>query len=283
RLAEVELLLSDPGKAQPRAEAAQRWYLQVLQGEHEGRKFHVAGSMTFGRSVKCELCFGDAQLSRRHCEFFLKDEVLQVKDLASSNGVFVNGAKVAAALLKPGDQLRMGSVTLLVIGPRFEAEPVLEDNEDATLFVRAVDLPKPLAKASRPAAQAAVNPLHAAARAQATAEPQVPGKQLHVLLGLLVLPGAALAFWLLACPIGECDWREPTVSARAALGRLAPQPAARSRRESRRPVVCRPAGWPVLPGPGLVQPRAGQPAGPAWAARGAPAGEGGATGSLPRR
>ncbi|MDX5373126.1 MAG: FHA domain-containing protein [Pseudomonadaceae bacterium] len=197
RLAEVELLLSDPGKAQPRAEAAQRWYLQVLQGEHEGRKFHVAGSMTFGRSVKCELCFGDAQLSRRHCEFFLKDEVLQVKDLASSNGVFVNGAKVAAALLKPGDQLRMGSVTLLVIGPRVEAEPVLEDNEDATLFVRAVDLPKPLAKASRPAAQAAVNPLHAAARAQATAEPQVPGKQLHVLLGLLVLTGAALAFWLL--------------------------------------------------------------------------------------
>ncbi|MEO4047443.1 FHA domain-containing protein [Pseudomonas sp. CAU 1711] len=199
RLGEVELLLSDPGKAQPRAEAAQRWFLQVLQGEHEGRKFHVAGSMTFGRSVKCELCFGDAQLSRRHCEFYLKDEVLQVKDLASANGVFVNGEKVAAALLKPGDQLRMGSVTLLVIGPRVEAEQVAEENEDATQFVRAVDLPKPLAKASRPAAaQAALNPLHAAARAQATPTPQPPSRVLPMLLGLMLLAAlGGLAAWLL--------------------------------------------------------------------------------------
>lgn len=198
RLGEVELLLTDPVKAQPLAEAAQRWYLQVQQGEHEGRKFHVSGSMTFGRSAKCELCFGDAQLSRRHCEFYLKDEVLQVKDLASANGVFVNGEKVAAALLKPGDQLRMGSVILLVIGPRVALGQAEEENEDATLFVRAVDLPKPLAKAPRSAAQAAVNPLHAAARAQHAPAAQPASKALPMVLGLaLLLAVGAFATWLL--------------------------------------------------------------------------------------
>lgn len=200
RLGEVELLLSDPGKAQPHAEAAQRWFLQVLQGEHEGRKFHVAGSMTFGRSVKCELCFGDAQLSRRHCEFYLKDEALQVKDLASANGVFVNGAKVASALLRPGDQLRMGSVTLLVIGPRVVAPQDAEEHEDATLFVRAADLPKPQPKA-RPlgAAAPAANPLRAAAQAQAMPVPTRGNRALlrvGVALALLLAGGLAAAFLL---------------------------------------------------------------------------------------
>ncbi|SIR94912.1 FHA domain-containing protein [Aquipseudomonas alcaligenes] len=201
RLGEVELQLTDPGKVAPRAEAGQRWFLQVIQGEHEGKKFHVSGSMTFGRSVKCELCFSDAQLSRRHCEFFLRDEVLEVKDLASANGVQVNGEKTAAAVLKPGDQVRMGSVVLLVIGPKVEAqEAPADENEDATVFVRAVDLPKPQAR-PRPANGAAptVNPLRAAAQAQAAPAPAAKsaGPALGVGLALavlLVIAGAAAAF-----------------------------------------------------------------------------------------
>ncbi|WP_043309390.1 FHA domain-containing protein [Pseudomonas sp. ML96] len=201
RLGEVELLLTDPGKAKPRAEAGQRWFLQVIQGEHEGKKFHVSGSMTFGRSVKCELCFSDAQLSRRHCEFFLRDEVLEVKDLASANGLLVNGEKTEAAVLKPGDQVRMGSVTLLVIGPKVEVQVAEEENEDATVFVRAVDLPKPQAK-PRPASAGAatVNPLHAAAQAQAApaaAASASPGLGIGlVVVALLVLGGVAAAVLL---------------------------------------------------------------------------------------
>lgn len=170
RLGSVELTLADPSRAQGRDERAQRWFLQVMQGEHEGKKFHVSGAMTFGRSARCELCFSDAQLSRRHCEFFLRDDVLEVKDLASANGLLVNGEKATHALLQPGDQLRMGSVTLLVIGPKVEAGPMVDADEDATLFVRAVDLPMPKpAKPAQPGVAAAptINPLHAAARAQA--------------------------------------------------------------------------------------------------------------------
>lgn len=157
RLGEVELLLVDPAKSKPKAEATQRWFLQVVKGEHEGKKFHISGSMTFGRSVKCELCFSDAELSRRHCEFFLKGDVLEVKDLASANGVRVNGEKHSAAVLQPGDQVRMGSVTLLVIGPRVESQQV--EDEDATLFMPAAELPRPAVKPATP------NPLRAAAQA----------------------------------------------------------------------------------------------------------------------
>ncbi|WP_068825411.1 FHA domain-containing protein [Pseudomonas sp. BMS12] len=198
RLGGVELLLSDPSRGTPRDDVTQRWFLQVMQGEHEGRKFHISGSMTFGRSAKCELCFGDAQLSRRHCEFFLKDDVLEVKDLASANGVLVNGEKINAAQLKPGDQLRMGSVTLLVIGPRVETEQVEEADEDATLFVRAVDLPLPKPARARPGVAAAptINPLHAAAQARSVSPPTSGGawRMAGLAIGLLLLIGAGLAF-----------------------------------------------------------------------------------------
>lgn len=191
RLGDVEIQLTDPSKTAPRAEVGQRWFLQVVQGEHEGKKFHVSGSMTFGRSVKCELCFSDAQLSRRHCEFFLRDEGLEVKDLASANGVQVNGEKTAAAVLKPGDQLRMGSVVLLVIGPKVEAqEQAPDESEDATVFVRAVDLPKPQPKA-KPVHGAAptLNPLRAAAQAQANPTPasKTPSAALGIGVALVVL------------------------------------------------------------------------------------------------
>tara|TARA_R110000868_G_scaffold86703_2_gene243093 strand:+ start:9244 stop:10101 length:858 start_codon:yes stop_codon:yes gene_type:complete len=171
RLGSVELLLVDPARSKAKVEQGARWYLQVIQGEHEGKKFHINGSMTFGRSVKCELCFSDQQLSRRHCEFYLKDNVLEVKDLASANGLQVNQQKVATAVLQPGDQLKMGSVSLLVIGPK--STVTLSADEDATLFMRAVDLPKPLKMATLSSSQnshanplrtvAQANPLHVAA------------------------------------------------------------------------------------------------------------------------
>lgn len=196
RLGTLELLIVDPAKSKARTEALPRWFLQVIKGEHEGKKFHVHGSMTFGRSVKCELCFGDAELSRRHCEFFLKDDVLEIKDLASANGVFVNGQKAATAVLQPGDQVRMGSVLLLVIGPKVDVAQA--EDEDATVFMRAIDLPPP-SKPVAPAPSANINPLRAAAQAAqaapvVVAEPAA-SKALPLLLGVLVV-GVAIALAL---------------------------------------------------------------------------------------
>lgn len=171
RLGAVELQLVDPAKGVARPEAiAPRWFLQVIQGEHQGRKFHVHGSMTFGRSSKCELCFSDLELSRRHCEFFLKDDVLEVKDLASANGVLVNQQKVRTAVLQPGDQLKMGTVTLLVIGPKVSVSDA--PDEDATQFMRVTDLPPALAaKATGNATQIAPVPTAARASGKAAANP----------------------------------------------------------------------------------------------------------------
>ncbi|MNF54181.1 hypothetical protein D3C84_356040 [compost metagenome] len=96
-------------------------------------------------------------------------------------------------MLQPGDQVRMGSVTLLVIGPRVAA-PVAVD-EDATLFMPMLQLPK--SSTPRPAGrQPAANPLRAAAQkntAPADGARPSPNRLLLALLALAIAVAAALA------------------------------------------------------------------------------------------
>ncbi len=199
RLGGVALEFIDPAKVASKTGPTPRWLLQVIQGENQGHKYHVIGSMTFGRSVKCELCFSDPELSRRHAEFYLKGDVLEVKDLASANGVLVNQQKVTTAVLQPGDQIQLGSVTLLVIGPKVQVPQAID--EDATVFVQAIELPRPekLAKPKAPPRPHTPNPLRAAAQgiAPRNAEPTVAARAVSrrwpmVLVGALVLIAAAL-------------------------------------------------------------------------------------------
>ena len=198
RLGSLQLDVFDPIRvgspaAQP---GGAQWFLFVLQGEHEGSKYPVTTSLTFGRSSQCELCFAnDHELSRRHCEFFLKDGLLHMKDLGSANGVLVNHAKQATTRLQAGDQLKMGSVSLLVIGPKVKAaEPAV--NEDATVFMQAVKLPRPVAK-PQVSQVAAVNPARAQAAAATAVQPE-PGKGLPlVLIGTVLIAAVAIALWVL--------------------------------------------------------------------------------------
>lgn len=190
RLGALELEIVDPAKVGAKVAAAPRWLLQVVKGENQGHKYHITGSMTFGRSVKCELCFSDAELSRRHAEFYLKGDVLEVKDLASANGLLVNREKVTTAVLQPGDQIQLGNTTLLVIGPKVSTPEVVD--EDATVFVRAADLPAAVAAQPKPARPrpATPNPLHTPAPATSTPaldKPRKLGWRLALLLGTLGL------------------------------------------------------------------------------------------------
>lgn len=197
RLASVELQVLDPVKQStaPRA-AAGGWSLQVLKGEREGSKYPVNAALTLGRASDCELCFaGDQQLSRRHCQFYLKEGGLHFKDLGSANGVLLNQQPSKAAPLHAGDQLQLGSMSLLVIGPKITQHSAEED-QDATRFMPMVSAPR--APVQRQSSRgAAVNPARASAAdtPPSGAEPVRRGAPWPLLAALLlVVAGAA---WML--------------------------------------------------------------------------------------
>lgn len=99
------------------------WTLRTLiDGEPERMFRIVPGSVrTIGRATGADFIIDAALVSRVHCRLTsLPDGGLEVRDLASTNGTFLNGKRVAASRLADGDRLRVGRVELLVSEEREE-------------------------------------------------------------------------------------------------------------------------------------------------------------------
>jgi hypothetical protein len=87
--------------------------------DHHGHAFELwQGPMTVGRASDCTLVLDDGLVSRRHARFTLEDGIVIVEDLESSNGVFVNGERIAGRrAVSVGDLLTIGKQQLTVRGP----------------------------------------------------------------------------------------------------------------------------------------------------------------------
>jgi pSer/pThr/pTyr-binding forkhead associated (FHA) protein len=70
------------------------------------------GTVTLGRSSSCELRLHDVDTSRRHAEILCAASGCRIRDLASTNGTFVNGERVKERELKAGDRIEIGAKTL---------------------------------------------------------------------------------------------------------------------------------------------------------------------------
>jgi len=98
------------------------WVLVPLVTALSGKEYPVTGSMVLGRSNECEICLAVSHLSRKHARLTVTNRGLEVLDLDSANGTFVNGHRVERAILKPGDQVRFDTVSFQITGPHLDAE-----------------------------------------------------------------------------------------------------------------------------------------------------------------
>jgi Protein of unknown function (DUF3662)/Inner membrane component of T3SS, cytoplasmic domain len=65
-----------------------------------------------GRSQRCDYVLSDPNVSRRHFELQLRGSDWYLVDLDSTNGVSVNGRRVASSRLSPGDEIVVGTSSL---------------------------------------------------------------------------------------------------------------------------------------------------------------------------
>lgn len=65
----------------------------------------VKERIVIGRNPDCDIRIGFPNVSGKHCELFFSGGNWLVRDLASTNGVKVNGIKVDKKRLTPGDEL----------------------------------------------------------------------------------------------------------------------------------------------------------------------------------
>ena len=92
------------------------WLLKTDDGADPEFSFRILpGSIkTIGRAPRADFIVEAALVSRVHCRLSAGAAGLEVLDLSSTNGTFVNGARVERALLKNGDTLAVGKVEFVV-------------------------------------------------------------------------------------------------------------------------------------------------------------------------
>ncbi len=100
--------------------APKRPCLVVIAGLDAGNSINVSGRpVRVGRDDECSLSLRDDGVSRHHVEVVLRDDNrLEVQDLGSSNGTFIDGRQIARTEIAPGQKFTIGLNSVI----RFEIQ-----------------------------------------------------------------------------------------------------------------------------------------------------------------
>jgi len=110
-------------------------------GKTQSLRFRL--SFRIGRQEDCEVCVKDDYVSRYHAEVTFEHEQWVIKDLASANGLYVNGQRVPRVNVGQSLAIRLGvqgPEVLLQIEPTgIQPKPVLPDQASGTTIARYIE------------------------------------------------------------------------------------------------------------------------------------------------
>jgi pSer/pThr/pTyr-binding forkhead associated (FHA) protein len=86
----------------------------ILQSTEATFRLKSGAVKTVGRAPRADFILDVALVSRLHCRLTAADDQLEVLDLKSTNGTFVNDKRIEKAKLSTGDRLRIGRVEMTV-------------------------------------------------------------------------------------------------------------------------------------------------------------------------
>jgi len=105
--------------------------LFVIQGRDQGTRFQLEEAVhTVGRTQDNSVRLHDTEVSRSHAELIRQGDLYILRDMASSNGTFVNGQPTTERELVSGDQLQFGKSLILYTGFLEDAHEDLADKID---------------------------------------------------------------------------------------------------------------------------------------------------------
>jgi ABC transport system ATP-binding/permease protein len=92
------------------------WLLKTAENAEFPFTFRILpGSIkTVGRATRADFIVDAPLVSRLHCRLSAGAAELEVVDLESTNGTFVNGERISRALLRRGDRLGVGRVEMTI-------------------------------------------------------------------------------------------------------------------------------------------------------------------------
>jgi len=133
-----EKTISDSGlSAEQLLDDTPRPSLVVLTGMDAGRIHRLDnGPNSIGRTIECNLFLGDESVSRKHAEVDIRDGMVLVRDMDSTNGTKINGVEIGkiSQRIQDGDQIQLSSTVVV----KFTWQHPLEEALQRSLYHSAV-------------------------------------------------------------------------------------------------------------------------------------------------
>jgi serine phosphatase RsbU (regulator of sigma subunit) len=149
-LEEQTLSFQQPEGARPKAGDGDPVHLLLLLDDNAPPKRFPLHSLPaiIGRNPPADLVLEGNTVSRRHCRLELQDGQLRLTDLASTNGTFVNGARLTeATTLEDGANISVGAYRLRYHrrnqDETADADAMEQEWREANNYVASI-LPKPI-------------------------------------------------------------------------------------------------------------------------------------------
>ena len=98
------------------------YLLRGVAGNVFGRSYQLLAPTTVGRAPECDIYLDDAGVSRQHARLRPLDYGVEVEDLGSTNGSFINGQRVTVGIAGVGDEVAFDQLRFR-IGDRRGASP----------------------------------------------------------------------------------------------------------------------------------------------------------------
>jgi pSer/pThr/pTyr-binding forkhead associated (FHA) protein len=90
--------------------------LVIKRGPNAGSRFLLDQPVTSaGRHPGSDIYLDDVTVSRRHAEFRRENDEIQIVDMSSLNGTYINRKPVASATLANGDEIQIGKFRLVFL------------------------------------------------------------------------------------------------------------------------------------------------------------------------
>jgi VWFA-related protein len=86
--------------------------LTVMNGRQSGQQVQVQEFGVLIGRTEGQLILQDETVSRRHARIYFENGKYNIEDFNSTNGTFVNGRRISASSVNPGDIIRVGNIEL---------------------------------------------------------------------------------------------------------------------------------------------------------------------------
>jgi len=103
--------VEDPGLRLPTGKAIA---ISIIAGPAKGLVYSVQKPRVVMGRADADIVINDKEISRWHCALEIKDDVIRLRDLESTNGTFFEDERVRVAELKHLSEFRIGASILLV-------------------------------------------------------------------------------------------------------------------------------------------------------------------------